>query len=303
MTFDADVIIVGAGPAGLSAALVLGRACRKVLVFDHGPRRATASRTMLHGFITREGIAAAGVPADRSRGTDALRQRPARGRRRSSVAARAGRRGGFDVSPPTAAIVRRAPLLLATGVVDNVPDIPGLADLYGQQRVSLPVLRRLGAARASRLPCTAARQRGYGLSLELTRLEPRTFCSAPTAPSGFDAEERATLGRNGIRRSAKNASRALEGRTASSSASSSPTARRFRVSALFFTHGSARNGPISRGSLGCEFNEKGTVSTREVTKHERARASTSPATRRATCSGSSSRPPKARKRRIRSIRS
>src|SRR4029453_13987761 len=50
-----DVIIVGAGPAGLSAALVLGRCRRQVLVCDAGHPRNAASHAM-HGYLTRDGI-------------------------------------------------------------------------------------------------------------------------------------------------------------------------------------------------------------------------------------------------------
>lgn len=50
-----DVIIVGAGPAGLSAALVLGRSRRRVLVCNEGEHRNAASGA-LHGFLTRDGI-------------------------------------------------------------------------------------------------------------------------------------------------------------------------------------------------------------------------------------------------------
>src|SRR4051812_20419253 len=50
-----DVVIAGAGPAGLSAALILGRARRSVLICDVDQPRSWASKAM-HGFITREGM-------------------------------------------------------------------------------------------------------------------------------------------------------------------------------------------------------------------------------------------------------
>jgi flavin-dependent dehydrogenase len=54
MAAAADVIIVGAGPAGLSAALVLGRCRRRVLVYDHGePRNRRSER--LSAYLTRDG--------------------------------------------------------------------------------------------------------------------------------------------------------------------------------------------------------------------------------------------------------
>ena len=52
MLFDA--VIVGGGPAGLSAALALGRARRRVLLCDAGPRR-NAAATHVHNFVTRDG--------------------------------------------------------------------------------------------------------------------------------------------------------------------------------------------------------------------------------------------------------
>src|SRR5829696_3911440 len=50
-----DVIIVGGGPGGLTAALYLGRACRKVLLIDNDQPRNAASHGV-HGFISRDGI-------------------------------------------------------------------------------------------------------------------------------------------------------------------------------------------------------------------------------------------------------
>src|SRR5215213_6697768 len=51
-----DVAIVGGGPAGLGAAVVLARACRRVVLFDHGKPRNYAARAV-HGFLGQDGIA------------------------------------------------------------------------------------------------------------------------------------------------------------------------------------------------------------------------------------------------------
>ena len=50
-----DAVVVGAGPAGLNAGLVLGRTRRRVLVFDAGEPRNAASHAM-HGFLSRDGL-------------------------------------------------------------------------------------------------------------------------------------------------------------------------------------------------------------------------------------------------------
>jgi thioredoxin reductase len=60
-----DVFIVGGGPAGLSAALTLGRARKRVLLSDSGPRRNAAAEHV-HGFVTRDGVISAASSSNRT---------------------------------------------------------------------------------------------------------------------------------------------------------------------------------------------------------------------------------------------
>lgn len=122
-----DVIIVGGGPAGLSAALVLGRCNRSVLLCDSGEYRNEGSRAM-HGFLSRDGVA----PAELRRiAREQLAPYPVEiVDRRVARAART--RGGFSVQFTDGARADGRKLVLATGLVDPLPELPGLAALYGR---------------------------------------------------------------------------------------------------------------------------------------------------------------------------
>jgi len=121
-----DVVIVGGGPAGLSAALVLGRCRRRVLVFDHGRPRNAATRSV-HGLITRDGIG----PFELLRlAREELRPYGVKILGAKIVSARR-RADGFEVTAVDGSRHRSRRLLLATGVRDHVPDIPGIDALYG----------------------------------------------------------------------------------------------------------------------------------------------------------------------------
>jgi len=127
-----DVAIIGGGPAGLSAAIVLGRACRHVVVFDHGKPRNYAAQAV-HCFLGADGIS----PSD-------LRDR---GRQEAisfgcdicdaEVTSIERRDDGRDESAPfeiisTSQSLRSRALLFATGVMDHLPEIPGIEGLYGR---------------------------------------------------------------------------------------------------------------------------------------------------------------------------
>lgn len=123
-----DVIIIGAGPAGLSAALILGRCRRRVLVLDSGQPRNAASRA-LHGYLTRDGV----TPQQLRRiGRDELKHYPSV-EVRDATACEANRAGEFfAIGLREGEPVHSRLLLLTTGRVDRIPELPGFRRFYGR---------------------------------------------------------------------------------------------------------------------------------------------------------------------------
>jgi len=129
-----DVIIVGGGPAGLSAALVLGRCGRRVVLFDHGRYRNSASRE-LHGFLTRDGIS----PSEFGNlAREQLAAYPSVTIRRTEVVDARQVEHGFEVECRQGEGLGARALLLATGLVDRMPEVPGLAPLLGTHAFHCP---------------------------------------------------------------------------------------------------------------------------------------------------------------------
>ncbi|WP_030613228.1 NAD(P)/FAD-dependent oxidoreductase [Streptomyces sclerotialus] len=128
-----DVVVIGGGAAGLSGALTLARARRSVLVLDDGrPRNATAERT--HNFLSRDGTPPAELLAAGRAEVTAHGGEIAPG-----VAVAAERRAGcFRVSLESGPPVTARRLLVATGLVDELPDVPGLAERWGRDVLHCP---------------------------------------------------------------------------------------------------------------------------------------------------------------------
>lgn len=122
-----DVIIVGGGPAGLSAALVLGRCCRSVLLFDTGRQRNLSSDAM-HGYLTRDGVA----PKDfLQTAKEELSSYPVEIRHKEIKRARKAE-DIFVLVDLDNKEYKCKRLLLATGVKDNVPNLEGIDNFYGK---------------------------------------------------------------------------------------------------------------------------------------------------------------------------
>lgn len=129
-----DVIIIGGSYAGMSAALPLARARRSVLVVDAGLRRnrfAAAS----HGFLTQDGHAPDAIAAD---ARAQLMEYPSVDWLGSEVEQVSGRRDAFVVQTRFGETQRGRRLILATGVVDQLPALPGLRERWGRQVFHCP---------------------------------------------------------------------------------------------------------------------------------------------------------------------
>jgi len=129
-----DVIIVGGGPAGLNAAVVLGRCRRSVLLYDSGNYRNRFSHGM-HNYLTQDDI----LPSDFiSICHKELEKYGVRRITNKVVHARQNKNNHFEVEDEKGNKHQSKKLLIATGLSDNIPEIEGFKEMYGKSVYHCP---------------------------------------------------------------------------------------------------------------------------------------------------------------------
>jgi thioredoxin reductase len=189
-----DVIVVGAGPAGLNAALVLGRCRRSVLVFDDAKPRNAVSHAM-HGFLSRDGFEPAKLRAlarEQLAAYSSVRIEEVR------VVDAVRTDAGFSVTTSDGRNFHARKLLLATGVVDELPELPGFRELYGTGVFLCPYCDGWEMRDQPLAVYGHGDDKGGGMALEMTLWSADTVLCT-NGPSKLSDECRQRLGRNGIR--------------------------------------------------------------------------------------------------------
>jgi thioredoxin reductase len=129
-----DVVVAGGSWAGLSAALQLARARRRVLVVDAGRPRNRFARTS-HGFLGQDGRTPAEILETARAQVLAY---PTAELRHDEAARAVTGDGSFEVGLASGAVVSARRLVLATGVVDELPQVPGLSERWGRTVLHCP---------------------------------------------------------------------------------------------------------------------------------------------------------------------
>lgn len=248
-----DCIIVGGGPAGLNAAIVLARCRRKIIIFDSGTYRNKASQGM-HNYLTRDGI----IPTDFIDICHAeLKKYGVQIHRKTVRSGMKTKDNLFRIQDDSGNTYFSKLLLIATGVEDNLPQIEGFRDLYGKSVFHCPYCdgwevrdRKLGVyARTKNGSDLALALKGW--SADVTLFTDGRFRLKPQQVEELQTHDIAIM---------KDRIAKLEGQDGQLQQVIFHSGESRRLDALFFVNGYRQQCDIAK-TFGCTINRKGVVVT------------------------------------------
>jgi thioredoxin reductase len=244
-------VIIGAGPAGLSAALILGRACRSILVCDRGTPRNWASKAV-YGFLSRDGI-------DPEEFRDIARRELSHYPNVEFVAAeviQAARLsdGTFEIRLRGRRVQCRK-LLISTGLLDRLPPIPDIDRYFGRSVFQCPYCDGW-ELRGKSIAVYGKGARGLEISRAMTAWTDNiALCTS--GPAGLSETDRRKLRHNRIRVFEQPILR-LVGRGGKLKSMGFSDGSVLRADALFFDTRCKAQSHFAE-SLGCKFNRRGGI--------------------------------------------
>jgi thioredoxin reductase len=254
-----DVVIVGGGPAGLNAALILGRCRRNVLLCDTGNPRNRVSHGV-HGFLTRDGV----KPEELRRiGREEIARYPTVEIRDIEVKDADRIEGGFEVLLEDGERLRCRKLLLATGLVEDLPDIPGFRQLFGQGVYNCPYCDGW-EMRDQPIAVYGLGNSAVGFAVQML-IWSADVVLCTDGPADLTDEDKRRLDRHGIPVNERRITHLQEAKGGGLGCIMFEDGTSIERRALFYVYGEREPSPLAE-KLGCELTEKGVVETRSYEK-------------------------------------
>jgi thioredoxin reductase len=248
-----DVIVIGGGPAGLNAAMLLGRSRRKVVVFDSGKHRNRWAKHM-NGFLTSDGMS----PSDFIRkGREELKRYNVEILEKVIVTATYSK-GEFVVNDAEGTVYKSKKLLLATGLTDYLPQIDGVEEYYGKSVHHCQYCD--GWESQDKAIAVYGKDRngvGQSLAMKTWSQDITLFTDGTNKLTKVDLD---LLERNEVKLCTDKIAR-LEGEDGMLQRIILANGQARQQQAMFFSTGSKQHCDLGE-QLGCEFTSKGVIKTR-----------------------------------------